>query len=420
MHRVQNSKWLSSKPHVMVLSLLLAFILWAVVVLSVNRTASRTIDGIEVEIPTSGTSFQARGLEIIDNGEKTYTVSISVSGDRTVIGGLKPEDFAVTPDFSSVNREGTYSLPLQAEKTNQFQNFTIESITPATLNLTFDEVVSEKFTVTPEVEGLEVADEYVLQAITCTPSTILIAGSETEISRIDQVIARATLSGEISATESVKGNIVLLDRQGNEIPKDAFRLDYAEVEILIPVYKEGELELEVGFANVPDGFDLSILKYSLSPDRIKVASTAENIDTLGKKTVGYIDLAGYTLGDVYTFDISLSTGYANVDNIETVTVTFDEEGLASRKITVNDIRVNNVPEGYEVKVVSESINGVTVIGTEQGVEDLLPSGVIAEVDASLIIAQQGTVTAPVRFFIPAKSDVWVAGNYRVTVEVTRP
>ena len=116
MHRVQNSKWLSSKPHVMVLSLLLAFILWAVVVLSVNRTASRTIDGIEVEIPTSGTSFQARGLEIIDNGEKTYTVSISVSGDRTVIGGLKPEDFAVTPDFSSVNREGTYSLPLQAEQ----------------------------------------------------------------------------------------------------------------------------------------------------------------------------------------------------------------------------------------------------------------------------------------------------------------
>ena len=109
-----------------------------------------------------------------------------------------------------------------------------------------------------------------------------------------------------------------------------------------------------------------------------------------------------------------------MDNIETVTVTFDEEGLASRKITVNDIRVNNVPEGYEVKVVSESINGVTVIGTEQGVEDLLPSGVIAEVDASLIIAQQGTVTAPVRFFIPAKSDVWVAGNYRVTVEVTRP
>ena len=139
MHRVQNSKWLSSKPHVMVLSLLLAFILWAVVVLSVNRTASRTIDGIEVEIPTSGTSFQARGLEIIDNGEKTYTVSISVSGDRTVIGGLKPEDFAVTPGctletIALINARGDMPMSgIQSENGLWYNCSSVDSGLPVTV-----------------------------------------------------------------------------------------------------------------------------------------------------------------------------------------------------------------------------------------------------------------------------------------------
>ncbi len=420
MHRIQNSKWLSSKPHVMVLSLLLAVVLWAVVVLSVNRTATRTIDGIVVEIPSSGTSYQARGLDIIDNGEMTYTVSITVSGDRTVIGALTADSFSVTPDFSTVMTAGAYTLPLQAEKTNQFQNFTISSISPADLNLTFDEVITEKFNVTPEISALEVADGYVLQNITCTPASILISGAQSAVAKVDQVVARASLSGELSGTQSVRAEVVLLDSFGNELKTDGYRLDYTEAEILIPVYKEGELELAVGFINVPDGFDLSTLSYTMSPERIRVASTEENINALGKKTVGYIDLAAFTFGEGYEFDITLSTGYANLDNVEKVVVNFDEKNLASRKITVTDIRVNNVPDGYEVKVVSAAINGVTVIGAKEAVENLMVSGVVAEVDASAITADQGTVTVPVRFFIPSTDSVWVAGTYQVTVEVTKP
>ena len=185
--------------------------------------------------------------------------------------------------------------------------------------------------------------------------------------------------------------------------------------MLIPVYKEGDLPLEVGFINIPEGFDTSFLNYSLSPATIRVASTEENIDSLGKRTVGYIDLANYQLGDTYQFDIVLSTGYINVDSIETVTVAFDESNLSSKKITVEDIRLNNVPEGVEVNVATTAINGVTVIGRD--VESLLPSGVVAEVDASTINIKQGSYSVPVSFQIPSRGDVWVAGTYMVTIEV---
>ena len=415
MQKFQSSKWLTSKPHVMVVSLLLAFVLWAVVILSVNSTGTRTIDGVVVRIPTTGTSYHALGLEVIDDGQTTYTASVTVSGDRAVIGSLNQDSVTVTPVFTSVTQPGTYSLQLQATKTNQMQNFTIRSVNPSELSLTFAEVVTENFNIIPEVTGISVADGYVLQPVTCTPSTIQISGAESSIEKISKVVAVAAVDRELSESTTAYGSIHLLDASGNLIPASNFRMDSAQIELLIPVYKEGDLPLEVGFINMPEGFDTSFLNYSLSPATIRVASTEENIASLGTKTVGYIDLANYQLGDTYQFDIVLSSGYINVDSIETVTVAFDESNLSSKKITVEDIRLNNVPEGIDVTVVTNAINGVTVIGRE--VESLLPTGVVAEVDASSINVKQGSYSVPVSFQIPSRDDVWVAGNYVVTIEV---
>ncbi len=415
MQKFQSSKWLTSKPHVMVVSLLLAFVLWAVVILSVNSTGTRTIDGVVVRIPTTGTPYHALGLEVIDDGQTTYTASVTVSGDRAVIGSLNQDSVTVTPVFTSVTQPGTYSLQLQATKTNQMQNFTIRSVNPSELSLTFAEVVTENFNVIPEVTGISVADGYVLQPVTCTPSTIQISGAESSIERISKVVAVAAVDSELSESTTAYGSIHLLDASGNLIPSSNFRMDSAQIELLIPVYKEGDLPLEVGFINMPEGFDTSFLNYSLSPATIRVASTEENIASLGTKTVGYIDLANYQLGDTYQFDIVLSSGYINVDSIEAVTVAFDESNLSSKKITVEDIRLNNVPEGIDVTVVTSAINGVTVIGRE--VDSLLPAGVVAEVDASTINVKQGSYSVPVSFQIPSRDDVWVAGNYVVTIEV---
>ena len=291
MQKFQSSKWLTSKPHVMVVSFLLAFVLWAVVVLSVNSTGTRTIDGVVVRIPSTGASFHALGLEIIDDGQTTYTASVTVSGDRAVIGALNEDSFTVTPVFTSVTQPGTYTLQLQATKTNQMQNFTIRSVNPAELSLTFAEVVTENFNVIPEVTGISVAEGYVLQPVTCTPGTIQISGAESSIERISKVVAVAAVDKELSESTTAYGNIHLLDEAGNLIPASNFRMDASQIELLIPVYKEGDLPLEVGFINIPEGFDTSFLNYSLSPATIRVASTEENIDSLGKRTVGYIDLA---------------------------------------------------------------------------------------------------------------------------------
>ena len=62
-----------------------------------RKRAKVTNDGVVVRIPTTGTPYHALGLEVIDDGQTTYTASVTVSGDRAVIGSLN-QDMGCTID----------------------------------------------------------------------------------------------------------------------------------------------------------------------------------------------------------------------------------------------------------------------------------------------------------------------------------
>ena len=227
------------------------------------------------------------------------------------------------------------------------------------------------------------------------------------------------MTGTLSASATVTGTIRLYDADDQEISSDMLRMDVTSVEILVPVYREGEMEFDIEFTNVPSGFDTSVLRYTLSPSRIKVAYAGGSADPSTVRTVGYVDIATLDIGATYQFDITLPSGYVNLDGVDTVSVKFDSEGLDSRRITVTDIRASNVPEGYSVTVLTDKISGVNVIGEAETLNSLVSGSLVAVVDASLLKAENGTQSVPVSIMIPSSNKAWVLGSYTVNVEVTR-
>lgn len=413
------SDWLTNKPKLMVLSLVLAIVIWAFVALSVNSISTRTIDNIIVEIPSTGASYQSLGLDLIDSGETEYKASVTVSGDRSIIGSLTSDSITVTPDFSKVTEAGTYNITLNATKNNQLLNFEIKSVDPSRLVLTFDESVTKRFQITPSVSGFTLADGYVVQPMVASPAYVTIVGSRETVDRIRKVTAEGTLMGDISSSSTVAGTIHLYDAEDNEISTDLLRMDTATADVLVPVYREGELSFDIEFTNVPAGFDTTILKYSLSPSKISVAYAGGSAAPETVRTAGYVDIATLDLGATYQFDVKLPSGYVNLDGADSISVKFDPEGLDSRKMTVTDIRASNIPEGYEVSILTDRISGVNVIGEAETVSGLGVGALVAVVDASLLKAENGTQSVPVDIIIPSSSSVWVLGTYTVNVEVTR-
>ena len=137
---------------------------------------------------------------------------------------------------------------------------------------------------------------------------------------------------------------------------------------------------------------------------------------------GFINLARVQLGKAETLKIQLSEGLVNVDDVQEATVTFDTSGYGEpRAITVSDIRVVNAPSGVDVKVITESINNVTLVGEAEELAAISPLDVIAQVDASaqnITVKGSGQQQFSAQIIVTGTKTVFATGAYSVLCDIT--
>lgn len=398
-----------------VFSIVAAVICWMVVAFTVSNTITDTIRDVPVTISTTSATYQSLGLDIIDDTD--ITVDVKVEGPRAVIGRLDKNSIRVTPSFSNVREAGTYDLQLTVTKTNQLDDFTVVAVEPAKITLRFDNAVSRKLQVTTNLVGLEAAEGYIVDTPVVNPAEITVTGPELDVNAVSKAVVNVVVNRTVSESVRQTCEVILLDSDGEQIVSDTLRLDNEQVDVVVPVYKRGVLPLDIEFTNVPEGFDIETLRYSLSRPSINVAASTSVIDNLSTKIIGYVDLAAFEIGESYLFDVELPSGMVNLDNVNQVTVTFQQENLASKQVNVTDIRVQNAPADLNVSVHTERISGVTVIGPQEDIDALMPGSVIAIVDMDEQITESGSYNVPVKFMITANSTTFVSGVYTVLIDV---
>lgn len=261
--------------------------------------------------------------------------------------------------------------------------FDIDSISPAYVDVTFAQIGTQKFTV--EVEAsVDPAEGYYLGEKQASPAEVTLRGPVDELARVARVVARVESDEKRDRTMLDSAALEFLDADGHAITDSSITvLEGEQVEVTIPVLKLKEVPLKFEFSNVPAGYDPAELNASISPATIRIAGAADTVDGIESVNAGFINLARVQLGKAETLKIQLSEGLVNVDDVQEATVTFDTSGYGEpRAITVSDIRVVNAPSGVDVKVITESINNVTLVGEAEELAAISPSDVIAQVDAS--------------------------------------
>lgn len=403
-----------NKPFVIVFSLILAIICWAIVSFVISDEFTMTIR--DVPITFSNSALENQGLSVVEKSDET--VNVRVTGKRSDVAKLGPEDILVTPNYANVTGSGTYEVSLSASRANTNVNFTIVSTSLSSVTLRIDFPYTKEFAIVPEIAPPQVPEGYVVGQITTSPSKINVTGPRAEVEEVDSAVVRYTFTGEITSTPPLTCDVVLLDASGKEINNENLVLDNEQVEVSVPVLKKATLELRVEFINQPEGFDLGTLEYTMSQESIEIAAHEQTVENLTPRTVGYIDMTTLELGQTFEFDVQLPNGYLNIDNVSTVTVTFPSQGFTSRRLNVTTIRLENVPANYNITIETSTINNVAVIGPEDEINALLPTSVVAIADISLLNIQSGEYRVPVKFVIPTSSSVWVAGSYEILISVT--
>ena len=108
----------------------------------------------------------------------------------------------------------------------------------------------------------------------------------------------------------------------------------SSVEVTLQVYKMATLPVSVSFINAPRDFDDSVLTYTLSKKTLNVAGPASQIDKMSTLSVGTIDLSTFSLNKVYEMPIELPSDIRLLDNISTITVSFDSSKLETKTLNL--------------------------------------------------------------------------------------
>lgn len=397
-----------------ILSLVIAFFVWMAAMLAAPEITKHIKDvPITVDIPTSAM------LEVVE-GEDTK-VSLVLDGKQFEIGNYGPENVRVIADASAITEPGTYEVPLIVSD-NGTRSYSVTSISPATVSLTFEARTKKLLQIQPSITGLTTPDNFIApeNEITLDPSAVEISGAESFISRVERAVIEVNFTREVSSTQSQNSKIVYYDENGNRLETEDisyFHQDVSSVAITIPVKRVATLPLSVSFLNVPENFPEEELSYSLSVDSITVAAEDSVLRNHSSLVLGYIDFKQMNLltSSQMDFTVQLPDGFTDMDDIEVVTVSFDADDLASTNLSLKNFQIVNIPDGYTATVNEESLR-VHVIGRKSIISGISAGDFVVKVDLSDINLRSGKYEIPVSIYAPTKGFVWAVGEYSVTVQ----
>ena len=207
---------------------------------------------------------------------------------------------------------------------------------------------------------------------------------------------------------------------GQELTFDYATMDHGAVDVTLTVYKTAQLPINVRFVNTPPNFDPSVLIYSLSQTELRVAGPAAAVDNLSELAVGTIDLSTFALDKVYEMPITLPSGLVALDNVDTVTVSFNCSAMDTKTLNIpaENVEVINLPSTYQLTVETDRLMNVTLCGPAAVLEGLTADQVVARIDADDFAVALGQQNIACSIYVPADGRVFALGSYTIPCQIS--
>ncbi len=400
-------------------SIIAAVVIWFGVSISEYPTIPKVIYNVPIEIDFDGTYAEANGYQAMEQSDETVTVYIE--GERGQIGNIEADELVATASAEDVMYAMEYKLPLSVKCTTG-KSFEVTKIEPSIITVNFDKIISKDIQLVPKLSGIKAAEGYIMgdpDDIIIVPDTVNITGPAEMVNNITNAAASVEASTSLTETTDFRTTSIQLMNGDTTImnENEQISLDKSEFTVHVPIYKKGNVSLNVQITNAPESFDVESFKQKLefSVSELEVAI----LDDVPRDSldIGTIDMREVDIGSEFTFstDDFLPEGYQDLNEVGTVTVKCPSEGLVRRSIHFNNssIQLVNAPSQYEFNIITSGVTA-TFIGPEESMEQLTNIDVIAQIDLlnSLTAEEgyEGSHKPPITFLIPNYDDIWCIGS----------
>lgn len=413
--RLRGAKWSESRWFYVLLSVVIAFLLWLYV--RAEQDPSTTGNFNHVQVQVTGTSVLTRqGLTVA--GLSHETVDLKIEAPVSALENLRryQDDFWVTLDVSKCV-EGENKLSYTPNYPTNFnrEGLVLQEGDPNTITVTVEKLYTKTFPVEFQLEG-KVAKGYQAGTPAISPETVVVSGSVEQVSRIAKVVA---VLQDDELDEQFAGDLplTLLDASGNVLEDLDVTLDAAAAYVVVPVVVIKEIPLTVNFimgGGVTSEKDYS---YEIEPKTITVSGATQDVENLTELSLGSINLAEVVGSKTIPMQITLDPSLENVSGITTANVSVTINGLSTRTFEVDNIVLSNPPKGYTATAVNQ-VKSIMVRGQEEDLALIDASQIRIVVDMT-DFSNEGTYSVPARVYLDASGSVGVIGEYSVVVNISR-
>ncbi len=420
-NRRSRKSILDNQKVLILVSILVAIVLWLGISMTSSPTVQRVVRGVPVTVDDTipaQLGYEAFGVE-------NLTVDVTVSGRRYEVGDnvLKADDIQVTAVSANVDSSGKYTLGLVATPKDSRANYSIVSKSRDYIDVFFDTPKTTTITIEPSIKCKGELISNSGNLITTNPilsqNTVTIYGPSSEVDSIEAAYAAISTDGNLRSSRTYKAKLRIVDEEGKELEYVTAR-NLDALTVTIPVYKLTNLPATVSFTNAPAAYVDNMPNVTISPRTVDVGVEGDKLKEMKAISLGDIDFSTLSSGtNTYTFRAGdITDGVAtNPDELYTVTVDMGE--LAAKTVTINNdnMVINNENPDFHINPVKGNLS-VTVMGPSSDVDNVTADDLSISADLTGVELKEGINEIPVTINTNSKN-CWAYGTYTVRVKATK-
>ncbi len=387
-----------------VLSLMIAFGLWAFVINERDPDQTVIEPGIQIVVDGLQDDFQ-----IVD---PLPPVDVTLKGPQSIVQGISVNDIEATVDMADVDAPGIYERNVKVQTPGGFRDVDVE---PSSVTVEIGSVVSETFDITIVEPDDSPAT---LTSIRLSTSSVTLVGVERNVDNVERVELEIELGGR---TESFTytAQVTPIGADGMEINDDTIEVRPESVEVSV--------EFEMGSRSVPvivqcacptddGGVEIrDLLSATAIPPTVRIEGPQPLITDIDAVrtvpiSVANVEVSGFVTGAVDLDSSSLPEGVTIGPSAVGVYVQVE---LSAQELIQQEIQIINPPPDMLVDV-SSTLISFELQGPAEALATLSESPPVAIID--LAGYDEGVYTLSPRIALPP--DVRVVNLEPGTIEVT--
>lgn len=401
-----------------VLSVLIALLMWTYVASQDTEEFKRTFTGVRVDVVGEDILRNSRNMVITN--VSTPTVNVEVVGPRRIVSALSEDDLVARVDVSKLTMAAvtTQTYKIVFPDGTDTSSLSTISRTPETIVFTVSELIEKQVPVRGSFEGNSV-EGYVAEAPVFTPATITVSGPEVYLKNIKYAWLTFGSGEEVDHTITRTVPFVLRDNNDEDYYNDTVSCDVTEIEAKLPIIRQKVVPLVVNLDYAAGATEENTV-VTIEPASVTLSGDSDVLDALNAIVLASIDTRSFNNSFSETYLIRIDDGLINQSGVTEAQVTVEMKDLVTDKFIVRNIAYTNLTEGYEAEIITSAIT-VTLRGPEDQMMDLKAENIRAVIDLEDYINSTGSFNLTPKIYIdgfPEIGDIGEVPQISIVLSVT--